>query len=100
MSVDGTDSYRVRNRVHFLDAVVLGDQAAPLAALARGIAEPGEAFAASPVVHVVEKFAALLGRVRRGDRTHDAAAFDDLREQAESRVLVLLADDRNQQRLA
>ncbi len=66
--------------------MVLGDRAAELAALAGDVAEPGEAFAARPVVHVVEELAALVGGAGRGDRAHHAARAGDLLEQAEART--------------
>src|SRR4028119_1121514 len=70
-----------REPVHALGAMIFGDWPAPLAALARRVAEPGIAFAACPIVHVVEELAALPGGVRRRDRSHHAAAVHDLREQ-------------------
>jgi hypothetical protein len=46
--------------------VVLGDRAAELAALAGDIAQPGMAFGARPVVHLVEELAALVRRAGAG----------------------------------
>ena len=71
-------------RVHALLAVVLGDRAAPLAALAGGVAEAGIAFAARPFVHVVEELAALLGGAGRRNGADDAALLDDLRRTGRS----------------
>ncbi len=71
---------------HVLGAVVLGDRAAELAALAGDVAEPGKGLRRGPVVHVVEELAALLGRARRGDRADHPALAHDLLEQAEARL--------------
>ena len=67
-AVVGAKAHRLGQLVHALGAVVLGDRAAPFAALAGGVAEAGEAFAARPFVHLVEEFAALVGGARRRDR--------------------------------
>ena len=69
-AVVGAKAHRLGERVHALGAVVLGDRAAPFAALAGRIAESGEAFASRPFVHVVEEFAALFGGAGRRDRAH------------------------------
>ena len=66
-AVVGSEPHRFGDPVHALFAVVLGDRAAPFAALAGRIAKAGEALAPRPFVHVVEEFAALFGRGRRRD---------------------------------
>src|SRR3546814_17419417 len=60
--------------------MVLGDRAAPLATLARRIAEARKALTLRPAVHVVEDFAALLGGRGRGDRAYDVARGADIGE--------------------
>src|SRR5579859_1566464 len=94
------EAERVGHRVHALFAMVLGDRAAPLAALAGGVAEAGEALGLRPGVHVVEELAALLGGARRGDRTDHVAALDDRGEAAEARALEELRHVRDQDRVA
>ena len=93
-AVVGTEADRFGNAVHALFAVVLGDRAAPFAALAGDVAEAGEAFAARPFVHVVEELAALLGSARRRDRADDCALLDQSCEQAEARAFEVLATRR------
>src|SRR4051812_23426046 len=72
--------------------MILGDRAAKLAALLGDVAEAGMTFAACPIVHVVEEFAALPGGAGRGNGAHSAAAFDDPREQPKSRSLKRVGD--------
>src|SRR6185503_8213785 len=86
--------------VHAFVAVVLGDRAAPLAALPGGVTQAREALAPRPFVHVVEEFAALFGRAGRRDRADDATLLDDAGEQAETRAFEMCADIADQQRIA
>ncbi len=99
-AVVGAKAHRVGERVHAFGAVVLGDRAAPFAALAGRIAEAGEALAPRPFVHVVEEFAALFGGARRRDGADHPALLDDPGEQAEARAAEMLADVVDEQRIA
>src|SRR3546814_10067001 len=73
-------------------AVILGDGAARLAALDVDIAKPGMAFAARPVVHVVEELAAALARPGCRNGAHDAPALHDAGEQPEARSTEMIGD--------
>src|SRR5690606_9578703 len=87
-------------RFHAFGAVVLGNGPSELTALAGDVAEAGEAFAARPVVHVVEELAALVRRARRRNGADDAAGAGDLLEQAEARFSEVAGDVGNAQRVA
>src|SRR3546814_3332282 len=87
-------------RVHLFRPMVLGDRAAPLATLARRIAEARKALTLRPAVHVVEEFAALLGGRGRGDRANDVARGDDIGEAAEARAGEVQRDVGDDQRVA
>jgi hypothetical protein len=81
-------------------AMVLGDRAAELAAFLRDVAEARIAFAARPFVHLVEEFAALLGRDRCRDCADDAAGLDELGEQAEAGAAEVIGDVGDQDGIA
>ena len=99
-AVVGANPHRLGDRVHPRAAMVLGDWSAPLAALAGRIAQPRKAFAARPLVHLVEKLAALVrGRGGR-HRTNHHPLFDQSREQPEARSAKLLAHIADHQRIA
>ena len=66
--------------------MVLGNGATEFAALAGDIAKPGIAFGPRPIVHVIEKLAALFVGARRRDGAHDISSFDHLGEQAKART--------------
>src|SRR3546814_5427079 len=68
------------------------DGAARLAALDVDIAKPGMAFAARPVVHVVEELAAALARPGCRNGAHDAPALHDAGEQPEARSTEMIGD--------
>src|SRR5207253_9016613 len=91
-AVVGAEAELVGEPIHVFGTVVLGDRAAPLTAFASRIAEARKTFAPGPFVHVVEEFAAEAGGVLRGHGANHAAAFDDLREQPESRTSEMAAD--------
>src|SRR6185295_8963072 len=80
--------------------VILGDRAAPFAALARGVSKAREALAPRPFVHVVEELAALFGRAGRWHGANDRAFLDQSGKQAEARSLEMAADVADQQRIA
>ena len=84
-AIVGADAKLGGERVHLFRTMVLGDRAAPLAALARCVAEARETFALRPAVHIVEEFAALFGSVRRRDSAHDVAGGNDVGKAAEAR---------------
>src|SRR3546814_10586581 len=56
------------------------------------IAKPGMAFAARPVVHVVEELAAALARPGCRNGAHDAPALHDAGEQPEARSTEMIGD--------
>ena len=91
---------RLIQRQHAFLAMVLGDGAAELTALAGDIAETGIAFAARPFVHVVEELAALFGRAGRRNGAHDVAALHHLGEQAKARPDEVAADIADDDRVA
>ena len=98
-AIVGSKSHRLCYLVHALFAVVLGDWAAPITALARRIAEASEALAPRPLIHVVEEFAALFGRSRRRD-SRTRAPFSTRPAKIQARALELLRDIGDQQRIA
>ena len=99
-AVVGPEAHRLGDAVHPLLAMVLGDRAAPLAALARRIAEAGKALAPRPFVHVVEELAALLGSAGSRHRANHGALLDQSREEAEARALEVAGNVGDQQRIA
>src|SRR5207253_131269 len=94
------DTHLLGKAVHPLLAVILGNGAAPLAPLARSVAEPGEALASSPLVHVVEEFARQTGGVRGNHRADNSATPCDLRKKAKARAFEVGANIADQQRVA
>src|SRR3546814_19543134 len=71
---------------------VCSSDLARLAALDVDIAKPGMAFAARPVVHVVEELAAALARPGCRNGAHDAPALHDAGEQPEARSTEMIGD--------
>src|SRR5262249_2484020 len=99
-AIVGPEAHFLGKAVHALLAMLLGDRPAPLPALAGCIAEPGEALAPRPFVHVVEELAAFFRRPGCGNCADNATLVYDSREQAEARTLEMPADVADQQRIA